>query len=54
MLINWEILPEIEVQVLGFENDPRVTYVFVIRQKKKNTFRGIAEFLQVVLKTVWM
>lgn len=29
MLINREILPEIEVQALDFENEPGVPYVFV-------------------------
>lgn len=29
ILINWEILPEMEVQALDFENELGVTYVFV-------------------------
>lgn len=29
MLINWETLPEIELQASDFENESGVTYVFV-------------------------
>lgn len=29
ILINWEILPEMEVQALDFENELGVTYIFV-------------------------
>lgn len=49
MLINWEILPEIEVQALGFKNEPGVPYVFVNgkekKERKKKAVRRIAEFL---------